>query len=161
MFSCVLCKEILGVSTIQSKSCCLKAQEQFWIKGFLSFPPAPSHSYARVPSSLGCAVMCAFEQDGTMVQVQTDERDPAERSVACKPGKFLDFFRKLPMQRVVLACSKTGMGLKGDGVMEYKVLLCHWWSWCCSFPLQPHLALLLSLATSIQRLCRVEEDGVK
>lgn len=98
---------------------------------------------------------------GAMVQLQTDKRDPTERGVACKPAKFLDLFRKLPMQRVVLACSKTGMGLKGDRVMEYEVLLCHWWSCCCSFPLQPHLALLLSLATSTHGLCRMEEDGVK
>lgn len=64
---------------------------------------------------------------GATVQVQADE-DPAERGAACKPAKFLDFFRKLPVQGVALACSKTGIGLKHDGVMEYKVLLCPWWS---------------------------------
>lgn len=53
---------------------------------------------------------------GAMVQVQADEGDPAEKDVSCKPAEFLDFFRKLPMQRVAFACSKTEMGLKDDGV---------------------------------------------
>lgn len=71
-----------------------------------------------------------------MVQLQTDKRDPAERGVACKPAKFLDLFRKLPMQRVVLACSKTGMGPKSDGVRG------------ASLPLVELLLLLLSAAPS-------------
>lgn len=51
-----------------------------------------------------------------MVPVQADQEDPAERGVPCKPAAFLDFFRKLPTQRVALACSKTEMGLKDNGV---------------------------------------------